>query len=176
MALIGGLRDRMILENVLRQIMAHLDSLDWALLTPEGVTLNATQSSYDRIRIVDEYPNDIDTVEVPVNTLAFSGGDSFQDLLELGSNGEEHYTPIYIDFFAQSDGLMRHVMGDIYAWINSNPVIAITDYSLATPAVDFYAFVEEGSVSKDRPPRATNPWMKHWQIVSFVLRDVRENA
>ena len=176
MALTGGLRDRMLIENVLRYIMDHLENLGWAVTEPDGVTVNPAQASYERIRIVDEYPNDPETVEVPLNTLAFSAGDSFQDMFELGSNGETHFSPFYIDFFASNDALMRHVMGDIYAWVNSNPVITVWDFSLATPEVDFYAYLEEESVSKDRPSRATNPWMKHWLMVSFILRDDRPNA
>jgi hypothetical protein len=176
MPLTGGLRDRMILDNVLRQVMNRLETLNWAIMEPDGTEVNPLQDSYDRIRVIDEYPSDPENVEVPINTMAFSAGDSFQDMLELGSNGETHYSPIYIDFFAASDALMRHVMGDIYAWINENPVIPITDYSIATPAVDFYAILEEESVSKDRPARATNPWMKHWLMVSFILRDDRPNG
>lgn len=175
MALTGGLRDRMILENVLRQVMAQLATSGWNLIHPDGTLINSDpDAAYERIRIVDEYPDT--EVEVPVNTLAFSAGDSTQDMLELGTNNETHYSPIYIDFFASSDALMRHVMGDIYAWLNANPVIAIWDYSLATPDVDFYAFLEEESVSKDRPARAVNSWQKHWLMLSFILRDDRTNA
>lgn len=174
MTLAGGLRDRMILENVLRQVMAYLASQSWAIIQPDTTLIGPVDEAYEPIRIVDEYPDT--EVEVPVNTLAFSAGDSTQDLMELGSNNEVHYSPIYIDFFASSDALMRHVMGDIYAWLNANPVIAIWDYSLATPEVDFYAHVEEESVSKDRPARAVNSWQKHWLMLSFILRDDRTNA
>lgn len=164
MALVGGLRDRMVLESVLRQIEAALGALGW---------FDAGRQHLP-ITVIDEYP-DID-VQVPLNTLAFSYGDSFNRLVELGALTTYHHAPIFIDFFAESDALSRHVSGDIYAWVNENPVIPVYDYDLATPVIDFYVEVLEESVEVQRPARATNPWLKHWSTVVFIVGDQRSNA
>lgn len=175
MTVTGGLRDRLIHENILRQIREDLVDRGWRMIDDDGTTiLNPSRDSHVPLRVIDEYPTE-ETEEVPLNTIAVSLGDSFQDMLELGSRGEIHMTPVYADFFAENDSLMRHVAGDIYAWVNEHPVIGIWDFSLATPAVDFYVEVEEESPTKDRPARATNPWQKHWMTVSWVVRDERSN-
>ena len=135
------------------------------------VCLNRTHTP---INMIDAFPN-VD-FEPPKNTLAVSVGDSFQDLLELGSKGETHRAPIYFDFYGESDGVTRHLVGDIYLRLNRDPVIPIYDYDLATPAIDFYAQVVEESVEKTYPSRATNAWQKHWGIVTALIEDDRENA
>jgi hypothetical protein len=94
----------------------------------------------------------------------------------MGSRGEEHYVPIYCDFFAENDALGRHVIGDIYAFLAENPSIPVYDYDKATPTVDFYAVLEQDTLQKRRPATATNPWQKHWHLVEFRVMDMRANA
>ena len=167
MALEGGLRDRMVLESVLQWIKSDLTTRDWF----------DTGRQHLPITVIDVYPGqEGEETEVPLNTMAFSLGDSFQNLLELGSKAETHVVPVYVDFYGESDALTRHVLGDIYLRLNKDPVIPVYDYSLATPVVDFHAMVVEESVEVSYPSRATNPWQKHWGIVSCLIEDDRENA
>lgn len=166
MTLEGGLRDRMVLESFLQWVRSDLDALGWFDSGREHLP----------IRVIDVYPdNDGENTQVPLNTMAFSVGDSFQNLLELGSKAETHVVPMYIDFYGESDALTRHILGDIYLRLNRDPVIPVYDYSLATPVVDFSAFVVEESTEVSYPTRATNPWQKHWGIVSCLVEDDREN-
>lgn len=160
MTLTGGKRDRMILESVLRQVEADLDSRGW---------FDANRQ-HEAITVIDAYPgND----EVEINTMAFSFGDSTQRMLELGSNAETHTYPVYIDFYGESDALTRHVLGDIYDFFGKNPTLSVYDYDMATPAVDFTVEIVEESVAKTYPTQATNAWQKHWGILSFMVEDDR---
>ena len=163
MPLTGGLRDRMILESIIQYIKSDLSLRGWF----------DTNRQHAPIVIVDEYP---DNEEVQINTLAVSFGMSAQDRLELGSKAELHRWAIYVDFYAESDALGRHVIGDIYETINRDMAIPVYDYSLATPVQDFILDVVDESVEKSKPTNATNPWQRHWHILSFAVEDSRANA
>lgn len=164
MTLVGGKRDRMVLESVLQHVKSYLIDEDWFQPGRKHLPIN----------MIDAFPDE--DSEPPKNTLAVSVGDSYQALLELGSKAETHVAPVYFDFYGQSDALTRHLIGDIYYRLNKDPVIPIYDYDQATPAIDFYALVVEESVEKSYPTRATNPWQKHWGIVTCLIEDERENA
>lgn len=167
MALEGGKRDRMILESVLRQVEADLAVRGW---------FNSGRQ-HAPVTVIDAYPGDGENVAEPaLNTLAFSYGESFQRMLEMGSNAETHTFPIYIDFYGESDAVTRHIVGDIYAYLGLNPLIPVYDYDLATPAEDFKLEVVEESVAKSFPTNVTNPWQKHWGIVSFLVEEDRTNG
>lgn len=166
MALRGGRRDRMILESVVLAIEDDLTSREW--FDPGR--------QHQPIVIIDEYPDTED--RVVYNTMSIQFGDSNTRLAELGSRAEIHMVPIFVDFFAENDALKRDVIGDIYAWANETTAIPIIDLSLgaATPTIEFYLEIEAESAQKEYPPRATNPWMKHWGIVSFMVSDMRANT
>lgn len=168
MPLEGGKRDRMILESVLRQVKADLAVRGWFDAGRRHAPIN----------VIDAYPGE-DVVdpkdEPPLNTLAFSYGDSFQRMLEMGSNAETHTFPIYMDFYGESDAVTRHIVGDIYAFLNLNPLLSVFDYDLATPTEDFKLEVVEETVTKTFPTNVTNVWQKHWGIVSFLGEEERTN-
>lgn len=163
--LTGGLRDRMVLESVLQDIKAQLTTLGW---------FDAGRD-HSPITIVDEYPDE--DGDVPINTLAFSLGDTMSDPLELGSGAEELRIPIFCDFFAESDGLGRHVVGDIHAHVAKQGQFDVLDYRVTpTPPVEFVVQVNDGSIDKRKPTRAVNPWQKNWHVISFVVTEERSNA
>lgn len=162
--LTGGKRDRMILESILRGVESDLTTRGWF----------GAGRGHDPLKIIDAFPSE--TEEVAVNTIAFSFGDSFSDPLEMGSMAEEHYYDVFVDFFSESDALGRHVIGDVYEYIQKSRYLDIYDYDQVTPAVDFQVYVEPGTVEKRLPARATNPWQKHWHILSFRVMDDRSNA
>lgn len=168
MALEGGKRDRMILESVLRQVKADLESRGWFDENRRHLPIN----------VIDAYPGENLTDpddEPPLNTLAFSYGDSFQRMLELGSNAETHTFPIYMDFYGESDAVTRHIIGDIYAFLGLNPLLPVYDYDMATPVEDFKLEIVEESISKTFPTNVTNVWQKHWGIVTFLGEEERAN-
>lgn len=162
--LTGGLRDRMVLESIFRDVQAKLQALGW---------FDSNRQHQD-ITMVDEYPDT--AVEVPINTLAVSYGSSFQSRLEMGSRSEVWRQIVYVDFFAESDALGRHLIGDIYAHVNEQMGFSVWNYSIATPVIDFYIEVMDESVETDRPTNVTNPWEKHWYMLAFTIEDQRSNA
>lgn len=166
MPLTGGKRDRMILESVLRQVEADLQAKGWF----------DSGRQHAPIVVIDAYPGDGEAVDEPaLNTMAFSYGDSFQRMLEMGSNAETHTMPIYIDFYGESDAVTRHIIGDVYAFLGQNPLLPVYDYDLATPVEDFKLEIVEESVSKTFPTNVTNVWQKHWGIITFLAEEERTN-
>lgn len=171
MPLTGGLRDRMLFDSVMNGIVEELASLGWFDGTVYDVTPGGRQ--HHPITVTDEFPNLEGDAEI--NTLAFSFADAEAEQAELGSKAEVHFTTIFVDFFAESDALGRHLIGDVYAFLKANPVLPVFDYRSVTPMVDFNVSVDEESVEKRKPQQVTNPWQRNWHICSFVVEDDRAN-
>lgn len=101
MPIYGGLRDRMI-ELALRQVITDgLTALGWF---EEG-------RYHEPISFVSKMVDA--NQEVPVNTLALSGDPFDSQLLELGSTLAEERRQFYVDFFAESEPLGKHLIGDV---------------------------------------------------------------
>jgi len=162
-ALTGGIRYRMTLESVARNIESYLQGLGWFDAGREHAP----------IVVLDEYPDDKD--EVALNTLAFSMGDTFTNPTELGSQAEEFSIPMFVDFFAENDGLGRHLTGDVYQHVQTTKVFDVYDYDQATPTVEFNVAVREESSEIRKPERAVNAWQKHWFVCAFIVEDERHN-
>jgi len=162
-ALSGGTRYRMTLESVARDIEAFLAAEGWF----------DSGREHQPIVVIDEYPDDKD--EVATNTLAFSMGDSFTRTLELGSQAESLSIPMFADFFAENDGIGRHVVGDIYEYVQKIKAFNVLDYDQATPTVEFNVAVFEEASEMRKPERAVNPWQRHWYVCAFVVEDERFN-
>lgn len=171
MALRGGMRDRMVLESLLQAVQADLTTQGWLDDTVYDDPAGSRQ--HRPLKIVDEYPDDND--EVDPNTMAFSYSEAEGVDMEMGSKGEVHGMACFIDFFAESDAVGRHVSGDIYAYLKENRTLDVYDYSLATPVVDFVADFES-NVEVRKPSRAVNAWQKHWYTVVLMILDDRANA
>ncbi len=159
----GGIRTRMILESVLRAIEADLTTRGWF-----------SDGEFAPITIIDEYPDDTD--EVAINTIAVSLGESYTEPMELGARSETVTFPIFIDMFAESDGLGRHVVGDVYSYLMKNQRFTVYDYREATPTEEFVVQYVEHSGETRKPDRAVNAWQKHWHVCAFSVSDERSNA
>lgn len=160
----GGLRDRMMLQSVVNDIVADLTARDW---------FNNTGKDYSPFVVVDEFPDDKDEVEL--NTIAFSMGDTQSTALELGSKSEILYTSLFVDFFAEGDGLGRHVVGDVATHVNDVGQFTVYDYRQVIPTAEFVVNVSDGSLERTKPVRAVNAWQKHWHSVAFVVTEERHN-
>lgn len=153
----------MILESILKAIEANLTTRGWF-----------DDGEFSPITIIDEYPDDTD--EVAVNTIAISLGDSRTEPLELGGKSEEIVLPIFVDMFAESDGLGRHVVGDVYEFLMKNQKFTVYDYREATPTEEFVVQYIEYTAETRKPDRAVNAWQKHWHVCAFAVSDMRSNA
>lgn len=163
-ALTGGLRDRMLLQSVMTDIVADLTARGWFGVGRE----------HKAFTVVDEYPDDKDEVEL--NTIAFSLGDSNSTATELGSKAETIRVPLFVDMFAENDGLGRHVVGDIHEFVAKQGQFDVLDYRDPSPPVEFTVQLVDGTIERSKPTRAVNSWQKHWHMVAFVVTEERSNA
>lgn len=159
--LTGGLRDRMIIESVGNAVVDQLTTLGWF----DAGRYHAA------ITVVDEFP-DI-TTPVQPNTLAISSADTRGAAVEMGSTTQERSIGMFFDFFAESDALARHLIGDIFDFVWKAGRFAVYDYSVATPTLEFYAVLNEQTLDQREPENATNSWQTHWKICSFAVEDER---
>lgn len=162
--LTGGLRDRMLLQCVTDDIVANLVTRGWY-----GV-----ERSHKPFTVVDEYPNDGD--DVAENTIAFSLGDTVSRPLELGSAAEILSVPIFVDMFAESDALGRHVVGDIHEFVAKQGKFVVKDLREDPPTAEFTVLLVDGTIERSKPARAVNSWQKNWHTVAFVVIEERKNT
>ena len=162
--LVGGKRDRMIIESVLQSAIDYLTSQNWF----------AGGRYHEPIVVVDEFPDENDPAEVAPNTLAFSHQFSTGEDLEMGAKTESHFITLFFDFFAENDAVGRHLIGDLYEWAKINDVVPVYDYSDVGDPLEFYVTMD-GDM-ETRKPNATNNWQKHWHVMSFTVRDTRAHA
>lgn len=162
MPLEGGLRDRMLIESLGNHIQTELTTLGWFDAGRE----------HRPISIRTGFPTDTDEVEL--NTIAFSVENAAGDDTEMGSNAEVHMTAFYVDMFMEDDSVGWHLSGDIYAYLKKNRVLDVYDYSAVGDPTDFQ--VELTDIDRRKPPRATNPWQRHWFTVSCIAEDYRPNT
>lgn len=157
---IGGARDRFIHESIKNNAVDHLTILGWF----------DSGRQHSPIVVIDEFPDE--NAEVAPNTLAFSLGDGSGVDLELGNNDESHEMVMFIDFFAESDSVGRHLRGDIYEFFRANERQPVFDYdSVGEPQFAQVEILDD--IEKRKPDRAVNIWQKHWYVVSFTILDER---
>lgn len=157
----GGLRDRMVLESLRKNIVDHLDSLGWS----------DPNRYHDAIDYVDGFPEIND--DVSLNTIAFSADRSSGFDLEMGSLAEEHGLSYFVDMFMEGDAVGWHISGDVYAFLKKNRKLPVWDFAQVTDPIDFYVDVEE--VERTKPTRVTQAYQKHWFTVAFLVSDTRDN-
>lgn len=160
----GGLRDRMIHESVLLAIETDLTTRGW---------FDAGRH-HSPVTVIDEYPDDAD--EVAINTIAISMGDADGPLVEMGSLMEQHEQAMFIDIYAESDGVGRHMIGDIYAFLKGNERIQVFDHRQGPPTAEFFALLEEEDIIIRRGRNINVAWKKHWYVIAFTVTDGRTNA
>jgi hypothetical protein len=102
-------------------------------------------------------------------------GDTTSLAMELGSKAERLHTSLFIDFFAENDGLGRHVVGDIATHVNDVGQFTVYDYEQVSPPAEFVVQVATNSLERSKPVRAVNAWQKHWHSVAFVVIEERFN-
>lgn len=154
----GGLRDRLIFESLYKAIETQLDTLGW---------FDAGRQ-HAPITMVDEFPDE--NTDVAFNTLAFSMGDAGGVPTEMGSDREDLESMFFVDFFAESDSLGRHVRGDIYRFLKKNPILPVYDYSAIGDPQVFTVEIQD-DIDQRKPERAVQKWQKHWYVVSFGAVD-----
>jgi hypothetical protein len=166
-AIVGGLRARLIHDSIFNYVKDGLTVLGW--------TGNPAPRRYVPINFIAQTPNL--EAEVPLNTLALSDENVTDQSAEIGSQFAEHTRNFYLDFFAESDAIGKHLIGDLRDLLEGRmpslgylgPEIPVFDYTQATPSQIFY--VELTSLRVDRAHNWAQRWLQHWYSISFSVVD-----
>lgn len=162
--ILGGLRSRLIWDSVYHAINDALTQLGWfdAGRQHQPVTFPPMPVS--------------DNVEIALNTVALSDENLTETAMELGSQLVETSWSYYVDFYAESDVIGKHLINDIRDFlagrmmdIRPGTSLPVYDYRLATPAVVFYVEIDQLTV--DRAHDFPKSWQQHWYSLSFVVVD-----
>lgn len=163
---VGGLRARLVHDNAFDTIQASLLALGWMGAGRQHLPLNF---------VPDVVPP---TVEVPLNTISLTSTGTDSDDLEMGSNWAEDRTTFYVDIYAESAALGRHLAYDIRDILRGKvpsigrerPVVEVRDLAGPDPSV-IVAIVEVLDVVVDRSMAFSQPWQRNWWVVRFDLSD-----
>lgn len=167
--IVGGLRARLIRENLYDQLYSALDDLNWFDLTNPNLPITFVSRQVE----AEE--------EVNLNTAVLSEDQEQPTDFELGSNLTEFTWDFYVDFYAESDSLGLHFIRDVRDLLtdrfsgvvfSSFPVL---DLRQATPPTLFNCQIPFESVSTDRGYGFVKPWQQHWYSCSFQVLDYYAN-
>jgi len=165
MAIVGGLRDRLILDNVYYLLYDNLDALGWF---DSGRAHSPVTVRVDQID---------DGEEAVPNVVAITIEDIDPDDLEMGSNFREYVWQGWIDVYAEDTPIGKHLTGDVRAILEGKlpsigrvgETVSILDYSLATPVEVFSVEIE--NVVQGRQRIYTKPFQRYWWTVGFEIVD-----
>lgn len=168
MAIVGGLRQRLIFDSIYNMVNDSLTSLGWfdAGRAHEDVTFLSEPVQEDQ--------------EVKVNTVVLTAEDIGEIDIEVGSNYAEHPRTYYLDVYAEGYSVGEHLAYDIRDIIGGRmpsisrdyPGARIYDYTQSTPPQ--IAFVEFEFIQVDRSLRSgqfIKPWEKYWWSIAFQVVD-----
>lgn len=163
--IVGGTRHRLIKQSLYNMIQQSLTDLGWfqAGRVPFPVSFRSTPIQTDE--------------EVDLNTGVLSTENWDESGSELGSNFGEFSWVAYVDFYAESDSVGQHFIGDIYEIIagrmssigRGRTSFPVYDLRQATPPVAFYCDLEEPMI--DRAHDFIKPYQRHWFACRFLIRD-----
>lgn len=161
MALVGGLRDRLVVENVRITIEDALRSLGWFDLN------NALRSMPLSVRTE---PVD-DREEIQPNVIAILDESLQTSSMELGSDLFEYRWNYAIDVYAEDNGTGKHLTGDLRAILEGKlpsigrvgNVIPIFNLTVATPYEIFTVELENIASGKQKV------WNKHYEKFWWTL-------
>lgn len=171
MPLTGGVRDRCIVESFYEMLEGALEDLGWFALDPPPER-GAIQV---QPRPIEE--EDPDT-PVPWNVITVSFEDVTPDDIEIGSNAQELTHVVYVEFYAQEEGLGLQVAGDIWSVLNGEfpeigrdgPYLDVLDYTLATPDYAFSCVIT--NLERTRR-RVSQSWQRWVYVVSCFVVETR---
>lgn len=166
MAIVGGLRTRLIFDSIYNMINDSLTSLGWFGAGREHLPIQFLAEPVDEEN------------EIALNTLALFAEDGSSLDIELGSNYATHNRNYYLDFYAENHALGEHLIYDVRDIIEGRmpsigriaPVASVYDYRV-TPTPPEIFVVEFDFVQIDRAHDFIKPWQKHWWSCSFVMQD-----
>ena len=175
----GGLRDRFIIDSFREMVRAALDDLSWFNLPKsEG----GDRKFKHRVSLVGDAAGEADyeldpAQPVEPNKIGIMFGQRVTEDAECGSDLSVHRWTVFIDIFAESNVLGRHLQGDIEAIVRGRLEGTSRDGQDAFPVHDwededhpvlFWCDIE--SIQTDNPPSAAG---NNWFTVEFDVVDTR---
>ncbi len=165
MTVVGGIRSRLIRDSFYEWVKAGVIARGW---TDPG-------RKHTPISFIPT-PGDWN-VEVPLNSIAVTPEDVFDDEAEMGSSLTDDTWTFYIDLYAESDHLGLDLAHDIRDLLRGKmPSIGYTrqgfdvlDYQLATPAPLFFCEIQ--NVTVDRARNFPQAWKRYWFSIRCDVLD-----
>lgn len=165
MTVVGGLRDRLLLDNIYYLLNDSLDALGW---------FDSGRAHLPVTLTVDPVGDD---TELLPNIVAITMEDVDPDDLEMGSNLREYEWEGFIDVYAEDTPIGKHLAGDIRAILEGKlpsigrvgGTVPIVNYSLATPVQVFSVDIID--VNQGRQRMYTKPFQRYWWTIGFFLVD-----
>jgi hypothetical protein len=163
---VGGLRARLIKDNVVNMIEDSLNSLGW---------FDANRSNMSLI-VVDESVEESE--EVKPNIISVTEEDVYDFDLELGSNLAEFNWQYYVDIYAEDTAVGLHLATDVRDILQGRfststgrdrTSVPVYDLRMATPELLFYVDIDGVFLSRSRV--SYKPHHKFWWVVGFSVVD-----
>lgn len=162
---VGGLRDRLIHDNLYSMIYDALYELGW-------LTAN---SNHKAVRVRAE-PIPVNE-EITPNVVAISDEHTLIDEMELGSHLSEYRWEYWVDIYAESLPIGKHLAGDVRTILEGKfnsigrytPNVVVYDLTQATPSEIFTCEIENVEVERSR--FYEKPFQKYWYMIRFELVD-----
>ena len=165
--IVGGKRDRLIEMNFTDMIEDSLTALGW--FDSDNSLMDGT------LEILDEPVDSI--IEVKPNKIAVTAENSFGEDAEMGSGLENIRWEYYVEIFAESKAVGKHLSGDIRDILKgkmpsigrSEPLFVVYDTTVATPPELFTCGIEE--VEDQRTHSFSDSIRQYWWTVACVVTD-----
>ena len=164
--LVGGFRNRLIIDSVQYCLENALTELGWF----------DSGRAHRPLRFLHE-PTPWNEATEP-NAIGVAMWPSFEQETELGSNLHTDFHLVKVETWAESTSLADHLTGDLVEIIRgrlggrTRPSISVLDFSLATPAPVFNLDVDTDSIEVIRNAgRMERVWQTFWTTVAFVAID-----
>lgn len=158
----GGLRKRLIKDNLYFGMYNSLDSLGW---------FSNTLSEYP-VELLTEQIDPL--IEIKPNKVGISSEDITNTEMELGSNLSEDSWEIYFDIFGENEAVSIHLSGDIYDILRgkiSGGLDRLNVYDLTQVGQPFLFSCDIEEVEIARVREWERPYNKYWWVVGCLVRD-----
>lgn len=163
--IVGGLRRRMIKENLYLMLKQSLTDLGW---------FNSSLVEYPLELLTEPVSN---PQEIKPNKVAISAEELSSMEWELGSNLDEYMWDIYLDIFAEDESTGLHLSGDIYDILRgkmasigrTGPTLEV--YSLLDDAQPYLFTCELRNIDVSRVREWTKDYSQYWWVVGMSVID-----
>ena len=165
---VGGLRARLIHDNIFYTIKEGLGELGWL----------GTSLQHETVTVRQDAVKESETIRPNVVSVVVE--DDWGYPAEMGSKLTDFTWMFYVDVYAESNAVSLHLAGDIQAILEGRftntvsrlgPQIEVYDLTqaYATP-VELFS-VDVDMVRNDRSRYYSKPYHEFWRIVSFQVTD-----